>query len=227
MKHWLFLAALPMLAADTQRFTVSAPGTIRIDRSYGEVDIDGWDRPEVEVTVVKSSEKLHDSKGRVDSVQVTSKQTGNDVVISTVYPPRNGFLHPLDRRSDVEINYRIHAPRASKLAIEQQRGGLSVYDISGDIHARVINGQISLTLAADHEYKIDAQATIGDVYSDFDGRTQRRQLLGQEYNHAGSTPAANLYLRVRLGDIVIQKSDFQHVVLPRHDGVENRGQENR
>jgi hypothetical protein len=215
------LLALPLLADDrsketlsathTDRFNVPAAGAIRLENSYGEVDIDGWDRPEVEVTVVRSSEYLYGSKKsdeaqrRLDSVHVEAKQNGNDVVISTVYPARNSFLHPLSRRSDIDISYRIKAPRASKLAIDHNSGGVNVSDISGDIHATVINGQITLTLSPSGQYGIDAQCTIGDVYSDFDGRDQRRGILGQEFAHPGAAPAANLYLRVRAGDIVIMK----------------------
>lgn len=217
--------ALPVLADDrikeplslshTDRFSVSAPGAIRLENSFGEVDIDGWDRPEVEVTVVRSTERLYDAKAhphnrdevqrRLDRVQVTAKQDGNDVVISTAYPPRNGFTHPLSRRSDIGIGYRIKAPRASKLIVNHNSGGVNVYDISGDIHARAINGQITITLAAAGEYAIDAQSTIGDIYSDFEGRVQRRQIVGEELDHPGSAPATNLYLRVRMGDIIIQK----------------------
>jgi hypothetical protein len=214
------LAAFPLLAADrsretidathTDRFNVSAAGEIRIENSFGEVDIDGWDRPEVEVEVVRSTQKFYDPKNqsdahrRLDSVQVTAKQNGNDVLISTAYPPRNTFLHPLSRRSDIDIKYRIHAPRASKVTVDENRGGVNVYDISGDIHATVINGQITLTLAPSGQYSIDAQSKLGTVDSDFEG-VDRHHLLGEDVNLAGKPPAANLYLRVRVGDIVIQK----------------------
>ncbi len=83
------------------------------------------------------------------------------MVISTAYPPRNRFAHPLSRRSDIEIGYRIKAPRASKLIVDHNSGGVNVSDISGDIHATVINGQITLTLAADGQYAIDARCILG------------------------------------------------------------------
>jgi hypothetical protein len=223
MKEFLVMttmAALPLLAADrfketvdathTDRFNVSAAGTIRLENSFGEVDIDGWERPEVEVEVFRSTEKFYDSKGKADaqrrleSIQVTAKQNGNDVVISTAYPPLGAFRRPLSRRSDVEIRYRIHAPRASKLIVNDNRGGVNVYDIAGDIHASVINGQITLTLAAAGQYAIDAQTKLGAVDSDFQGH-DRHHLLGEDFSLEAKPPAANLYLRVRVGDIVILK----------------------
>jgi hypothetical protein len=175
------------------------------------VDIEEWDRLEVEMTVLRSSEDLYDAKEsaaaqrRLDRVQITAKQAGNDVVISTAYPPRNSFLHPLSRRSDIEISYRIKAPRASKLIIDHNSGGVNIVDISGDIHATVTNGQITLTLAADGQYAINAQCKIGNVYSDFEGRAQRQHVLGEEFGRQSSAPATNLFLRVRFGDIVILK----------------------
>jgi hypothetical protein len=217
----LIVLAFPLLADDrsketlstshTDRFNVPKPGVIRLENSFGEVDIDGWDRPEVEVTVVRSSERLYATKERVeaqrrlDNVQITAKQHGNDVVISTAYPPRNRFAHPLSRRSDIEISYRIRAPRASKLVVNHNSGGVNVSDINDDIHATVLNGQITLMLTADGQYAIDARSTLGSVYSDFEGRDQRRRVLGEEFDRPSDAAATNLYLRVRVGDIIILK----------------------
>ena len=159
---------------------------------------------------VRSSERLYEAKQRadaqrrLDSVQITAKQNGNDVVISTAYPPRNLLVHPLSRRSDIEISYRIQAPRASKLIIDHNRGGVNVYNnSSGDIHATVTNGQITLTLMPGGQYAIDARCGLGHVYSDFEGRAQSRLLWGEEFNRPGTAPVTNLYLRVRFGDIMI------------------------
>jgi len=221
MRNFLLIAiVLPLLADDrskqalsathTETFQISAPGAIQVENSFGELDIDGWDRPEVQVTVVRSTEHLVNSKDRaeeqrrLDRVQVTAKQNGNDVVISTDYPPRNAFLHPLGRRSDIEVSYAIKAPRASRLVIAHNNGGVNVSDISGEIHATAANGQITLTLP-ESQCAIDAQATTGDIYSDFDGREIRRTIVGEEFTRPDAPPATKLYLRVRLGDIMILK----------------------
>lgn len=201
----------PLSATHTDQFNVSPGGAIRLENSFGDVDIVGWDRPEVEVTMIRSTEHLYSAKERpeaqrrLDSVQITAKQDGNDVVISTEYPARSAFLHPLSRRSDIEIHYQIHAPRDSKLTIDHNSGGVNVFDMAGDIQAAVINGQITLTLPSDKHYAIDAQSKLGDVYSDFDGSDQRKHLLGEDFASKGEAPAVKLYLRVRIGDIMILK----------------------
>lgn len=222
-KLWvaLIVLALPLAADDrtkaapsatqTERFTVTAPGTIRIKNSFGELDIQGWDRPEVEITTVRSTEHLYagnergPAQRRLDQVQITSKHDANDVVITTVYPRRNRFVHPLSQHSDIEISYRIKAPRTSKLFIDHKSGGVNIYDITGDIHSTVVNGQITLAIPAGGNYHIDAQSVFGGVYSDLEGRERRLNLLGNGFGRQGTAPAANLYLRVRVGDIVIDQ----------------------
>ena len=145
-------------------------------------------------------------------------------------------MHPLSRRSDIQIGYRIKAPRGSKLIIDHNSGGVNVSNISGDIHATVINGQITLTLRDDGQYAIDAQCKIGSVYSDFEGSGRSLHVLSEKFGRQSAPPTTNLHLRVRIGDIVILKiqgssagepSDLQHVVFPRDHRVENGRQENR
>jgi hypothetical protein len=198
-------------ATQTERFTVTAPGTIRLKNSFGELEIEGWDRPKVEVTTVRTTEHLYagNERGRaqrrLDQVQIMSKQNANDVVITTVYPRRNRFVHPLSQHRDIEISYRIKAPRASKLFIDHNSGGVDIYDITGDIHTAVANGQITLAIPAGGDYHIDARSVLGDVYSDFEGRERRLNFLGNGFRRQGTAPATNLYLRVHVGDIVIDQ----------------------
>lgn len=215
---WIVLA-LPLAAGNrtkatlsrtqTQRFHVTAPGAIRLQNSFGELDIEGWDRPEVEVTAVRTTERLYaeNQRGRpqrrLDQVQIISKQNANDVAITTVYPRRNRFVHPLSQHSDIEISYRIKAPRASKLFIHHNSGGVDIYDITGDIHATVGNGQITLAMPPGIDDHINARCRLGKIYADFEGRERRVYFLGQGFVRQGAAPAANLYLRVHVGDIVI------------------------
>jgi hypothetical protein len=202
----------PVSATHTDRFNLPAAGAIRMDNSFGDIDIEGWDRPEVEVTVVRSTGRLYDAKERaeaqkrLDRVQVTAKQDGNDVVISTVYPPRNMFLYPLSRRGDIDVTYLIKAPRASKLIVDHNHGEVNVSDISGEIHATVVTGQITLSLAGSGHYETDANCKIGAVYSDFEGDDPQRHFIGEELHSQNTAAATKLYLRVRAGDIVILKA---------------------
>ena len=45
----------------TERAPFAAGGTIRIDHTYGELSVEGWDRAEVELTVTKIPNDLYDT----------------------------------------------------------------------------------------------------------------------------------------------------------------------
>ncbi|HLX44715.1 MAG TPA: hypothetical protein VKR43_14815 [Bryobacteraceae bacterium] len=196
-------------ATHTDRFSVAASVSIRLENSFGEINVEGWDSPEVEVTVTKSveqrtGEKANAAQQRLDSVQVGVKHSEGEAIVSTVYPPQGGLSHLFGRRGDVMITYRIHAPRASKLIVEHNRGGLNITGISADIRGTVDRGQITLTLP-DGRYALDAKCRVGKVYSDFEGHDQRQHLIGEEFDHQAGEP--NLYLRAAFGDIMILKTN--------------------
>ena len=194
---------------NTERISVAAPGTIRFENSFGEIDIEGWDQPEIEVTTTKWTDdgyaKVPPSVAqRLESVRITTKRDGNDVVISTAYPARNLFTHPWSRRGDVQLAYRIKAPRGSRLAVDHNHGGMNIVGMTGDIRATVISGEITLTLA-EGPYAIDAKCDLGNVYSDFEGTGRRRLVFGEQFGSKREQPTRNIYLRMRFGDIVILK----------------------
>jgi hypothetical protein len=209
--------ALPLIAGDssrqtmtnTERISVTTPGTIRFENSFGEIDIEGWDQPEIEVTTTKWTEDVHTkerarAERRLESVRITTKRDGNDVIISTVGPARNRFIHPSSWWSDVAVTYRINAPRGSRLVVDRNNAGVSITGMTGDIRVMGTSGQITLMLA-DGPYAIDAMCSIGSVYSDFEGTSQRRHVLGETFRSEREQLARNIYLRMRFGDIVILK----------------------
>src|SRR5580704_7233391 len=64
---------------NTQQVAFQPGGTIHLNHSYGYLSVEGWDQPQVEITVVKSLDNLYDAKDqaeatkRVESVKVTTE----------------------------------------------------------------------------------------------------------------------------------------------------------
>ena len=54
--------AAKALNSATQRLDLAANGTLRIDGSFGELTVEGWDRPEVEVTTIRAAATEPDLK---------------------------------------------------------------------------------------------------------------------------------------------------------------------
>lgn len=205
-------AALPLLlmtarAGDLDRIsaTQTVPfantGTLRIERFSGAIHIQGWDRPEVEITLVKSTYRPKDH-AKLVRVETKAERHDNEVVISTVTP----------RRADIQVEYYIQAPRNLALVIDHGKGGVYVTDMAGDIQAKVRDGQITLRLPENAQYTIQAHTTIGEVFSDFEGTGKFNIHFGESFkeNEAGH----KLDLRTGFGDILILKTPYHPKPLP-------------
>ena len=196
-----------------ETFTVASRSSIHLDDSFGEVQVEGWSRDEVEVSVSKSTRKEYrpgdQAKGRaeLDSVRVSARQDkDNGVVISTVFPSRNLFTRPLRRKTNVELVYKIRVPRRSNLYIKHDIGEVQVKDVIGHIEVSNRIGEIALKLPDHEQYTVDARVKIGDVSSDFNCcDTQRQLLVGARLAEDHQPDAHQLILRLGIGDINIHK----------------------
>ena len=197
----------------TQQATFQPGGTIHFNRSYGYLSIEGWDRPEVEITVTKSLADLYDAKGqaeatkRVNTVQVTAeRRSDTDLEITTTVPHYSRWTHPLGSTGGVMVEYQVHVPRDSKLVIQHGAGDVLVSSVANDIEADVHSGDIVVLLPETVQYAIDAKSKVGTVSSDIDGDFHRGHLVGIRYAHTAAAPSHKLTLRVGVGGITIKSS---------------------
>ena len=205
---------LPILAADskpttteshTQRVEFPAGGSLRLIDSYGELSIEGWDQPTVEITTTKSAYAGGGrEKALLDAVQIDARTDGKTVVITTVRPHRS-ILHPWRGVDDIDLVYSIKVPSAARLEIDHDHGEVNISGVTGDIHAASRYGPIVLRLPAEGRYAIDAHCRIGNVYSDFAGGQQRHYLFGESFASPESAAPQKLDLKVGMGDIIILK----------------------
>jgi hypothetical protein len=203
------LTTLRLLAADepprpdanlihTERMDFSAGGVLHLKDSTGELSIGAWDRPDMELTTIRSTDK----------VRITSERRGDEVLVTTILPHRSRLVPrwPWTNTTGIEVEYRIHVPRDARLVVEREVGEVHVAEVAGDIRASVRSGAITLRLPGAGSYAIDAKSRIGAVVSDLDGSAEPGPWpFGHRFSHPGSAGARKLYLRAGFGDIVILK----------------------
>jgi hypothetical protein len=204
----------PPQKTTTERVNFAPGGTIHIDGSYGDLKVDGWDRPEVEVTVIKSLSYGYKAKqpdqgaADLDRVRiVTEHKSPPELTISTELPTRrHAWIPPFGRHTTggVGVEYEIHVPRDSRLAIHHGTGTVSVNDISGDIDARVGRGDILLWLPPG-SYSLDARTKFGIVSSDLEGSARNHHLIGESFTRANPPPSHRLHLRMGFGGITLKE----------------------
>jgi hypothetical protein len=196
--------------AKTEHADLPSGGTVRLKNSTGELTIEGWDQPGVEITTTKSTKLAYAESGAarekashdLDGVRVTVTHEGDELIIATDFPRGRRYLpRPSVGARDFDLDYRIKVPRDAKLIVDHDAGEIHFDDVRGDIQATTIQGTITLRLAPESRYAIDAKSKIGDVDSDFAGTTTRKR-FGHEFVQTSQAPH-KLYLRNGYGDIII------------------------
>ena len=205
----------PAQVTKTERVEFPAGGVLRLNDAIGELTITGWDRPDVEITTIKSTKSSYGAQDRekhvrdLEQIQIKTERRGNEVVVTTEFPRYRIFPPPLPWSSghaEFDLEYRISAPREARLDINHNTGEVHIDDVASDIHATVFKGLITLRLPEENQYAIDAKTDAGSIFSDFPGDMRRRfGLVGHQFNGKPPSPAHNLYLRIGYGDIALVK----------------------
>ncbi len=215
----VFCAACALHAAPRQAVTVLttqtvnfAPGgTIRITGFNGELNVEGWDRPEVQIQVSRTVYRedtpavREQAKKELEAIKLLADQSAaGRLVLSTVFP-KHRFPASLLARCETNLDYRIMVPRSSKLEIQHGMGDVTIYDVAGDLQAQVRSGDIVAQVPPSGVYNIDARVGVGTVYTDFGGTWRAPFLLGQRFSGTAGGPARQLHFRSGVGGISILK----------------------
>lgn len=207
----------------TEHVSFQPGGAIRLDNSYGYLTVEGWDEPEVEVVVTKSTDRFlepeqkdHAAKAFEQIRVVSERRSDKELVISTTLPDRHGFPYsilpsrqivftmPKKTTLGVTVDCTVHVPRDSKLVVHQDHGYVWVSDVAGDIEVDSHTGDMIVVLPDPGPYSIDARTRLGSVSSDFAGSGHKQFLVGTQFVHAGEGQARRILLRMGRGSITIK-----------------------
>ena len=204
-------AAMPVVTGEKVDF--AAGGAIEMTGSVGELNVEAWDGPGVEITVTRSTYRADTpanrdaAKRQLDAIKVTAERKSPTALsIRTELPHRGFWARVAHRGRDFQVDYRIRVPRDTKLALRNGTGDVIVNGVAGDIDAQTRTGDIVLQLPPAGQYSFDAKCGFGGVYSDFDGIYHTGHLVSDRFAQTGAGPAKQVHLRVGIGGITIQKA---------------------
>ena len=140
------------LAVESFERTVPLPpgGAFSISNVNGSIDIEGWDRNEVQVSARKITTGPAEN---LSQVAVSLDAAADRVSISTHYPEGSGV--------DVHVEFHVWVPARVRLAsVATINGSVVVRDVSGAGSLATVNGNVLLSRAAG---LFSARATNGNV----------------------------------------------------------------
>lgn len=196
----------------TEHIDFPPDGLLRMEHSTGEITVEGWDRPDVEITTTKSTKDEYDASERekatreLDKVRIVSERRGGEVVITTSFPRHRIFPPPtpFGSATSFDVEYNIKVPRTARLAIDHNIGDIFIDEVAGNIHVTARQAEITVHLPADRQYVIDAKSDFGAVNSDFAGHDKREPwLIGHGFVEGATGTSQKIFLRARYGDIVL------------------------
>lgn len=204
-----------IVVTKTETIDFPTAGLLRVPNAIGIVTITGWDEPKLEMTTIKSTKTAveprdHDRAAKlIDSVKISADAKGDQVTLATAYPKHSKLARPFVGRTDFDLEYRIHVPRAARLDLGEDEGEINIEDIHGDLHVVQGMGQINVRMP-EGAYAIDARAKTGAVNSDFAGNDRLLKWWvirwpGQAFMASAPASAQKMFLRVSYGDIIVAK----------------------
>ncbi len=167
-------------------------GSFELQNVNGNVEVQGWDRNEVEIRAVKTARQKPSDLERV-SIDVNAKPDSVSVV--TRYPQNEGV--------EVAVEYTVRVPHAARVEhigtvngtlrisgvdslsdLHTVNGNIDVYEGGGTVHARTTNGNVHLELAHFRDTSdASAETTNGSlllaVPSDTQAELEARCLNGE------------------------------------------------
>jgi hypothetical protein len=139
-----------------QLYPLQPGGSFELQNVNGAVEVQGWDRNEVEVRAVKTAKH---KESDIDRVSIDVVARANAVSVATRYPQDEGV--------EVAVEYSVHVPYTAHIEhvatvngtlrvagvpdtgdLHTVNGDIDVFEASGNVHAHTTNGNVHLELAS-------------------------------------------------------------------------------
>jgi hypothetical protein len=132
-------------------YPLPAGGSFLLKNVNGDVQVDGWDRDEVEVRAVK---RAKNDQRDLEQVKIDVESQPRQVAVHTLYPRGEGV--------EVAVEYHIHVPYRVLLGnVETVNGCVLVRGIDGGGELRSVNGDVEVL---DSSGRFSAKTTNGNLH---------------------------------------------------------------
>lgn len=131
-------------------YPLHSGGSFELTNVNGSVEVQGWEREEVQIRAVSRSKTNPPDESRV---KIEVDATADAIAVHTRYPQEDGL--------DVTVEYRVRVPaRLLRARIETVNGDVRAQAIEGAGELRTVNGDIALLDGAGH---VSARTTNGNI----------------------------------------------------------------
>ena len=135
-----------------KEFNVSPNDMLKINNSYGNIDIITWDQNRVVIEVLVQTNGNDEEKveKRLREIDVAFNQSSGQVTAKTLFEKdnNNSFWGSLfggsNSNVNMEINYRVKAPVTNRVDLSNDYGSINLDKLEGDAHISADYGKIMI-----------------------------------------------------------------------------------
>lgn len=127
-------------------FTVSECCELALKNVQGQVEVTGWDRPEVSVVAVKRLGTHWGAREAFEDTEVEMEQKGCQIYLRTRRQHEGGFFDWLwgGGRGPAPVDYTVKVPAASSVSISTVACNVVARDLIGSLHTRSVTGVVDV-----------------------------------------------------------------------------------
>jgi hypothetical protein len=181
-------------------------GTLTINARMGDIHVDGWDEPRLEIEaekVVEARDEKH-AQPLYDQVQVVLEGQDKQVLLRTIYPARR-LWRPFRDESKLSVNLRIHMPFDANLSMRCVDGDVRTSGLIGKQEINVNYGDVEVNVPSIYRLRsLNARSILGYVQSDLHG--EEGAGWGRRIMFWNSGGDQDIIVRVRLGGVYVYSS---------------------
>lgn len=141
-----------------KEYTVNADAGLRVDNSYGNIDIVTWNenRTVIEVVITTNGNNEERVQEKLDKIDVDFSGSGSLVTAKTIFKGRKNNSWSFWKKNNnvrMEINYTIKIPITNTVDLDNDYGAINITKLEGSCKLSCDYGQVNIgQLMADNNY---------------------------------------------------------------------------
>jgi hypothetical protein len=178
-------------------------GTLTLDTRTGDIEVEGWDEPRLEIEADKVVEAKDEERARslYDQLQVVLSGQDKQVLLRTLYPARRPW-RPFRDESKLSVNFRIHMPFDANLTMKCVDGDVRISGLIGKQEISVNYGDVEIDIPSIYRLRsVNARSILGYVQSDLHGEDSAG--WGRKILFWNSQGDQDIRVRVRMGGVYV------------------------
>lgn len=182
----------------SQQFDAANIDQLELEFPVGELVVDAWDRPQVQIEVRLECERKKDAcREAAEAVKLASAVEGKGLELELEGWPKNNS-------KSLEARVQIHAPRRLAVDAELGVGELRINGMASHVDAELGVGDVSLNLPEASVATVSLEAGVGDTsLSTTEKRYTGSGFVGKELRWKKGAGGATVHAECGVGDVKV------------------------